>query len=468
MGIRLDWDIEADQRHMRGMGEDPDAARTRRAARFRLLLVVGVVLILLGSAVAFVLLRAEQVDMQLENLLTNTVSAEVTALRIGDWNAFSEFQRSASPDWTAQQRQLFDDYQTLLLRNENAQLTGRVVDLSIDDPRGRVLIEEIVDGVPYNRTWFYWRFEPEYDANGDIVFEGGWRHVPPDYTFWGEPGLIDGERVQVSFLEIDRPVADVMAQRLDEWIGVGCAALNCASLPELRVSIRPNIPDGIYWSQQDPWLLQVRSPYATRARADLPFSPEMQIETASLLAERMTLYASNNTAATPGTDAQYIQSAVASWLVGRFVLIDTGAFLVSSLASSHGEQAVGQLLAALQPSADIGALSQVTGATLDQSNLDWRDFFTWRLRLENQLITLQDQARYLTLYAPSEAIQNVALARFSVPIQGEPTVTLVQPTTPAEDGTPQVQATVRITQGDVVTEQQVLFRLVNNVWLRAG
>src|SRR5690606_7274368 len=118
------------------------------------------------GVVYLVLQRWEQVNQQLEQLLSDTVQAEVTAIRLGDLTAFEERQRSATGDWANTQRQLFDDYQTLKTTS-NIVLSGHVVDAEIDGQRGRVQVEEIIDGVPYIQTWFYWRYED------------GWFHVPP-------------------------------------------------------------------------------------------------------------------------------------------------------------------------------------------------------------------------------------------------------------------------------------------------
>ena len=44
-------------------------------------------------------------------------------------------------------------------------------------------VEEIIGGVPYGRVWFYWRYDD------------GWRHVPPDYTFWGDARTVEADGV---------------------------------------------------------------------------------------------------------------------------------------------------------------------------------------------------------------------------------------------------------------------------------
>ena len=51
MGIRLDWEIEAEQEHrQQSAGEDPESNRARRRARLRFFLVFFVLLALIGGA----------------------------------------------------------------------------------------------------------------------------------------------------------------------------------------------------------------------------------------------------------------------------------------------------------------------------------------------------------------------------------------------------------------------------------
>ena len=111
------------------------------------------------------------------------------------------------------------------------------------------------------------------------------------------------------------------------------------------------------------------------------------------------------------SDAYYLRQTIVSWLVKRFAEVETNSFLISSLATTYGDPAVGQLLQALQPTSNIGVLSQITGKALDVAGLDWRDFLTWRLVLENELITRQDQTDFLELYDPS--MRDQAIARYN-------------------------------------------------------
>src|SRR5690606_14422970 len=172
MGVKLDWDIEAEKGKQKEHREDPTQRKARRFGVFKLFLAIAIFAGTLGGIVYLVFQRLEQVNQHTEQLLTDTVQAEVTALRVGDLQAFQDRQRSATDDWSITQRQTFEAYQSLKV-SSNVVLSGQVTEIEVDGQRGRVFVEEIIDGVPYTRAWFYWRYQD------------GWFHVPPDYTFWG-------------------------------------------------------------------------------------------------------------------------------------------------------------------------------------------------------------------------------------------------------------------------------------------
>jgi len=467
MGLRLDWKIEAESTVVRDRGEDPNAARRRRAARFRLLLTVGLVALLVGGAAGAVIYRWNQVNQQIEQLLRDTVAAEVTALRIGDWNSFVRIQRSATDDWVNQQRLRFDDYQRLLETNPTAQLTGHILDVTIDGQRARVQVQEILDGVAYARTWFYWRYEADYDDDGEI---DGWRRVPLDPTFWGSAATYEGEAVQVSYREVDTALATAMGSRVDEWMSIACSALTCDSVPTVQIDIRSEGVTGIGWAPDDPWRLQLLSPHTDRARIDMPFEPGLQIQASSLLAERLITHVRGSWAVDETADAAFLRDSVKNWLIGRFIQVDPQTHLITSLVEHYDESSLGLLVRTLPADSSIDVLSVVTGRSLDQAGLDWRDFFNWRLSLERQLIAQQNSERFLALYdTRDEVVRGLASARFdAAPPDESMTVIHTEQMPPAEDGTPQRAAITRIGEGEAQREAQIVFRLVNGVWLRAS
>ncbi|MCB9453781.1 MAG: hypothetical protein H6672_20310 [Anaerolineaceae bacterium] len=457
MGVRLDWEIEAEQTQVRNTGEDPAAARRRRRARIRLIIFVLIVLVIIGAVVGGIRLRLDMIDDQIEQALRNTVEAEVTALRLGDWQAFSEAQRSASGDWLRRQEQTFNAYQDLKLQ-EQVQLTGTIRDITIDKTRARVAVEEIIAGVPYIQIWFYWRYDD------------GWRHVPPDYTFWGDVATREGTYVTVRYREVDAPLTTQLSSQLERWVETGCAVLGCVTPPHLTVDVLPTEGLTVSWGASNPWLLQFPSPYVTRARADMPFDTALQLQTATLLAERLVATASNNMQPTYPADADYLRQAAISWLVGQFIQYNTNAFLMDSLAQNYGSAAVGQLIRTMQPNSDVRILSTVTGSgALNQLNLDWRDYLTWRVLLEDQLIRQRDQDNFVRLYdTRDEQVVNLMATRFNtLPTEQNKTVVSVVAETGA-DGSPQLRAVMQVGDGPETILAEVLFRLVDGVWLRAN
>jgi len=87
MGISLDWEIEAERSTVKQAGEDPIARRKRRRGCLWFVIVLLGLVALIGGAVALVQWRLRAVDSEIEQLLRNTVEAEVAALRVGDLNA---------------------------------------------------------------------------------------------------------------------------------------------------------------------------------------------------------------------------------------------------------------------------------------------------------------------------------------------------------------------------------------------
>jgi hypothetical protein len=464
VSIRLDWEIEAEQAHQsQTAGEDPESKRKRRVARLRVLGFVALTLMVLAVIAVLLIWRLRTVEQEIEELLRNTVDAEVAALRLGDANGFLSAQCSATDDWLVKQQTVFDGYQSLMVEH-NVQLTGRILGVTIESSRARVLVEEIIDGTPYTRTWFYWRYQDDRCT--------GWRHVPPDYTFWGELRTYEGDGVSVRYRTVDNSMAASVGLRLEEWLQNGCAALLCPpDIPDITIEIVPDDALQVGWSVNDPWLLQLPSPYVSLARSDLPFELGMQIEVANLLAERLVSQVSGGLQPTYPADAYYLRQAVISWLVGRFTQIDTHSFLMMSLAQNYGDESVGRLLQAMQPDSDVRLINQVIGlSSLEQGNLDWRDLLTWKLAIEDDLIERRDESNFLALYdTRDETARSLAYARFAAPTTGERRVVVsIAPHEAAEDGSPQLRVLINIGEGETLRQEEGMFRLVDGVWKRAN
>lgn len=457
MGIRLDWEIEAEQDRIRGTGEDPQAQQERRAARFRLvMLTTGVILAFAALAVA-VLLRLETVDSIIEQDLRDTVEAEVTAIRIGDLASFAAVQRSANNDWILAQTGAFQEYQRLKIESD-LQVTGRILNLEIDRSRARVQVEEIINSTPFSRVWFYWRYEDGTDQ--------GWRHVPPDITFWGDAQAYIGQGIQVDYRQVDQPLAAAVGLTLEEWLTQACKALQCPERPAMRVTIIPDDGLVISWSAADPWLLQIPSPALRGARVDMPFDPAMRIEVANLLADQLISALSNNMQPVYPADAYYLRQAVESWLIGSLVEMNTNAHVITSLTARTDPTVIGTLIRTMQPTSSVSVLAQAARApSLDSLNLDWRDFFTWRLALETELINARDESSFLMLYdTRDEQVRNLAYARYSQATSpGQRLVTAIVQDVDSAGG-----SVLRATVQSSDSIEDVVFRLVDGTWKRAS
>lgn len=471
MGVELKWNIDSESGRSRQKQDDPEERRASWRAFRRLLL--GIFILVGGAALVVYLVakRSEQIDTAIENTLRNTVESEVAALRIGDEAAFLALQRSAAPEWLVTQKGTYDLYQSQKLSTD-LQLTGHIPEngILIDKQRARVQVEEIQNGTPYLRTWFYWRYDDEKTVDNEgksVTIPGGWRHVPPDYTLWGAPLEIANDRLTVRYSEVDAPFAQALSTSMTQWLTLSCEALTCASLPHMQVLITPGGPNTVAWETGPAWSLIVPSPYADRARTDQPFETRHRIDVGTLLANRLVDLALNDRQMVFPTDATYIRSAVIAWLVGRYVEADTGSYLIGSIAQKYGAEKVGQLLQLLQPESDISILNALLGMPLDQAGLDWRDFLTWRLATEETLIQQRADPLWQRLVdLRTDIDRNAAVARYNANVSIAPRKVNSVTASADPDGTPTLIAMVSANDGSSV--EQITFRLVNNLWVRVG
>jgi hypothetical protein len=120
---------------------------------------------------------------------------------------------------------------------------------------------------------------------------------------------------------------------------------------------------------------------------------------------------------------------------------------------------------------NLGLLSQAAGVTsVDLLEIDWRDYLTWRLTLEQDLIAARDDANFLSLYDTNDPVaRDLGIARFAANVTGETWV--VTQSTPEADAarTPGLRAVAAVRSSDGrEREEIVFFRLVGGVWKRAS
>lgn len=476
MGIRLDWQVESEQTRVQAT-EDPEVRRQRRRTRRRLLLIVAAMASLIALIVAAVIWRLEAIDNQYRQDLLDTVEIEITALRLGDFPGFIAVQRSTDPNFMLEQSRKFEAYQQLK-QAHRVELTGEVLDVTIDDLRGRVVLQEIIDGVPYNVVWFYWYYEDGGENN-----QPGWRRVPDDLAyFWGEDRSIEGDGVRVTYRDLDENLAQALAPRAAAWRRRGCEIIRCAPPPpDLHIDIIAARPPAIEWSASDSWTLTVTSPLVDRARADTPIPPDMERDIARQIAARLVRYAAGNAIPAAYSDAAWLYAELGNWL-GATLLAREGAFVtdssfVGALVAQYGPDAPVAMIGALASGATLSdVVAAVTGVSLpllstDQLNdLNWRGFFQWRLDLETRLLAQPDSGgAFLSLYdldiqsAATEAalrIEDPAYAARPTPQVG--TVAIMR------DENSQTFARVETVRSEngVEVGETIFWRLAGGTWKR--
>jgi len=434
MTIQLDWQIQADQQTQHDQ-EDPATKQKRRRARWRLLVAGLLVAVVVCVGAAALIWRWQQVQTRRESDLRAAVEAEYAAIRLGNQSAFMNLQRSASDPWMEGQRNTFAEYQTLK-QNGRFAPDVEVLDLVIDQQRGRVIVQETIDGTPYQQAWFYWK----YDTLDAEDTQAGWRHVPPDVTFWGAESTQDNPHSSVTYSELDAFIAEPLAQRMEAWWGGGCALLGCATAPpKLEIIIDPQAGLRLAWEPDTGWRLRVLSPLlAGRVPVAQPVPPALERELATVLAGRLIAYATDSRLVFPAEappllshDTTWLKYQLRDWLVAQF--LGGEAPFVDSLNAASGTSAASLLLPTLADGGQIDVIAPLFGAnTLPEvdaarlNQVDWGVFFAWRFALERQRLAANDLDNFFALYELG-AFNQVADARaFDANYRASPPETVQQ------------------------------------------
>ncbi|MEP7286321.1 MAG: hypothetical protein ABI947_11190 [Chloroflexota bacterium] len=454
MGIRLDWEVDSERVSHRS-GEDPDGRKQRRQQRLRLLFFTFGIMIALCAIGAVIWYRLYTVDEQLKRELIETVQAETANLRAGNFAQYIAIQRTApGGSWFQDQIERFRRYQDLKTKS-SVKLTGNVLSTEIDGSRGRAVVEEIIDGVTYETVWFYWRYND------------GWRHVPSDFTFWGDQKDMTGKVSTISYSQLDAPLAQALASRVDKWWSDACGYLGCSQVPKLTVEITANEVDQVQWDSKKDNTLLVPSPLASgdRTRVDTILSDQMEDSIAAMLATRAFDLATSNLRPIPTADAAWLRQATIDWLTYTFVGRGdpVRVSFIQSLKDHYGTAGLVNVIHALTPSTDIGVVGVALKQPIELLALDWRMFFQWRLEVEKTLIARNDVAGFQALWdAANPAALEQMRERMAHPTQSTPQVQAVS-ISPGSDGVS--RATVQTTaDGQSVV---IIFRLVEGGWKRS-
>ena len=446
MGIQLDWKIEAQQKRQRDQ-EDPERRKGRRRARTQLILAGVMVATIVCVVAGGIFWRLRSVDDRVEDDLMAAVEAEFAAIRIGNEAAFMRMQRSDSQPWLEGQRGSFFEYQSLK-ENERFSPQTEVVDFDIDEERARVIVQEEIDGTPYQQVWFYWHYQAvELDEE-----QAGWRRVPPDVTFWGDEGSIENASTTVTYYTLDADIATTLAERVESWWGSSCDLLACANpLGHLTVRIDPAAGARIAWDENEEWTLNIVSPRLnSRVPVNQSLPPTLEGEIANTLSQRLLEHAtggavdySQETLQALNYDTDWLKAQLRDWLTARF-RGDESPFMESAMAvfgetvpagmlrSLGGPGQIDTLAPVLNPSATT--LTEVDVLLLEQ--LDWRGFFTWRLELERRRLNENDYNNFYTLYELGNFNEIAEARAFDAAYRAQPTETVTGVTlTFRDDGT---------------------------------
>ncbi len=447
MGVKLDWQIESDREQQRAT-EDPTARYKRRQQQAALLFFTLLVIAFVGGLGGAIALRLYTVDNKLKQDLSDVARTEVSTLRIGDAPGFMALMRSASASWIKDQRARFSRYQELKTQGA-LQLTDNIHDVTVDGPRGRVLVEEDVKGVHFNALWFFWHYAD------------GWRHVPSDLTFWGDPQQIAGNVTAVKYDALDSTFAHALASRVDTWWTQGCALIGCANPPPLIVEIVPDPGLAAQWAA--PNTLRIASPLAAGDRApdDPPLAADLETTIATRISEKLFDLASGQLPINANSDAAWLHQNIIDWLAATLTGHGSSARIgfVQSIADHYGgASAVAAILKQLSTNSDISVVAVALNQPLESLTVDWKSFFEWRFELEKNLIATGDQRDFLTLWDASANTQ--AMQHWRSPY---PALPQVQSVTLARDASGTV-ATLSVLNGIQTFSAQ--FRVVGGTWKR--
>ena len=445
MGVELKWEIDAADDQVSPVRPERPASR-----RIWLRLLLLLLLLCAGAATA-VILRLQELERQQENLLRATVEAEVTALRLGDEQAFLDLQESTDSAWPMTQRANFEAWQTRKL--EGQTLSGNaIVALEQDGERAWVQVEETIAGEIWLHTWHY-----EFT-------DRGWRHSSPQNAWRGEARAQQANSLHIEYDSLDEPLVQALAPQLEAWLARGCALLSCAPVPSLSLRIQAQ-PDAPGWSPGAAWTLLVPSPWTRPARSRVALSTSLRDTLARLLAGRLLGDRVGQPASHWTEEARWLHGSAVAWLAGRMLEQPGGQRLLDSLSKNYGDPTLLRLLQLLRPDSSLTLFSEVTGTgSLHEAALDWSDLLAWQLQQGATHRQRGDLQAFLAGHDLRDgSLETLARARFAV---GEfASAITVSDVAPVADpsGEPTLRAIVTDPAGSVSRH----FRLVDGRWLRA-
>ncbi len=388
MGIKLDWEVEAEG-GWQEIGEDPAAiaARQRRRRRLRNVLIGLLALILLAAGGTALQLGQARRARRAE--LEQTIATETLALRIGDRGAFLDVQADVG-EWRRLQADAFETYQSL-----GVVPTGEIVEIEVDGEQARVVLRERLDEMPYLVTWFYTRED------------GGWQHAIPPAGAWGATTEAASTHFDATFPEADRPFVEALLAQLDGWWGAACTLTGCVDYPPRpRVRVMADPLTEVGWAAYDEWTLAIPSPSMGRVPEGEPGpDPALARTLARLVADRWAAVATPDAGESPRptSDLAWVEAELAAWL-GHAIAPDlpTSDFF-DPLVDAYSPDVIPALLGSLAGDERlVPALEGATGAQAADLPISWEGYLAHRLRAEAELIDQGYTTEATLLFADPE------------------------------------------------------------------
>lgn len=396
MGIKLDWEVEADG-GWDEIGEDPAAiaARKRRLKIFRnIALALLVIALAVGAAIFY---RLRQTARQREDDLRAVIAAETLALRIGDRTAYLSLQADVG-EWVRIQDSSFAQYQAFGGRIDTP---GEIAEMDINADKARVVLLERLDEQDFHVVWFY-----QYQ-------NGAWQHIPPSVEFWGEQIHEESAHIELTYYERDADLAGLLKVRLNGWWETACRMTDCNEQPpRIHVRIEPDPLTGLGWAAYSSTTLIVPSPQSGRMPVDSQFDPAVLDQLAGLLAGHWAAHEFEGEPE-PYSEAAWLEAELAAWLETIFTGAESGVNFFDPLLQIYGPQMVRGLLNRVDNGEEVRpVITDLTGEPVTSLDLPWASYLTYRLRAESILITNGHATEAVLLYrdhsrSESESLPNI-------------------------------------------------------------
>ncbi len=357
-----------------------------------------IILVVVGGVIGFALYRLEQIQKTIQNRLHETVKAEVSFLRLGDRTQFLAVQRSASPSWLETQATLYEDYQYLKTQ-QVLTLNAEIVSTVIDGNRARVQVMEQINGQAYLQTWFYWNYED------------GWRHVPTDYTFWGELKTQTGEYINLTYAELDQAIAIDLLNTLEGGLAQVCLWITCEPL-NIHLVSREGL--SVNWSVTIPNQLEVTSPYVERVALHQPIAETLMGDVTLQIAKHLAQANGASLQTGDFSDRAFIENQLVAYIQSHLLTGESVSNLFIDLNTHFESPKIQEVLQLSLQNSFIPLLQALFAESiLGEMPIDWSPYANWLLSREHAYWDIEDSAAFNTLYLNDSLSQLVAMTRYA-------------------------------------------------------